>query len=159
MGDGSPAALMNPDLTYSKNISGLANGFYFGTIAFYQAQAQFFYSIKNGLIVQCTTKIVQSVEPSFDCQEYYVQGFNNIKIGVTTNIDKKITEASILSGYSLSLFGQSPVTQSFAATDTFTNSLTRTTKYDEGNNLITQQLILSSLGTLTNRAFIQTECA
>ncbi len=159
-GDGGPVVSMDASLIHVIDVSGLPDGFYIGTITFAQAQFQFYYAIAQGRVIHHTSAFIQTLTPTYSCQEYFDTNFHSISAGLTYTLVKIISEQPKINGYSLTLFGQAPVTQAFAAVDTFTGTLTRQTKYDEGNYLIIQDISrVGGQSPLRSIAYLKTKCS
>jgi len=157
-GNGGPTDTMD-NLTYSIDVALMANGFYIGTINFAGAQVQFYYVVFNGGISIHTSEIIQSLTPTFDCQEYFDTGFHSIGVSLDYSMLKRSFETSKLTGYELTLFGQSSLVQSFPPTDTVSNSVSRKTKYNEGIYQISQDAIIDSHTRLVNVSYLKTKCS
>lgn len=150
---------MNPDLTYSFDVSGFQSGFYVGIIRFGTIRLEFYYEVFAGIIIQHTSRIEIVITPTFDCQEYVDTNGHSLSIGLTYEMSRRDVDPSKLTGYELTPFAQATTTDTFTATDSVSKTTVIKTRYDEGNYMIYQDVLAGTHLTLRTAAYLKTKCS
>jgi len=158
-GTGGPATTMPANLIATIDTSGLQDGFYTPELTFGSASVKFYFKVLNGIIIHHTSQVLQTLTPTYDCQEYFDTNFHSFTVGLTFKMERTAPETEILNGYTMTLFGQTPVVQTFAPVDTIIKSLVRQTKYTEGNYLVINDISFSSQAPLRSVAYFKTQCS
>lgn len=107
------------------------DGVFRGVIKNGPATVEFYYKVLGGIIVKMISEIEQAVEYSVSCADY--PNYPATISGSITWVRDGLTEPFTMNGYSLTAFGQTKATESFAATDTYSKT-TETTITHMGSN-------------------------